>query len=121
MALDDLKYHFSALDEHLNAYLEDSVEYAKLKSFKLSMVLVTYVIKVLIIGIIAMLAFFVLSLAAASAMNEYLGNNHSGYLIVGLIYLVLGFLFYLFRKKMNKPILRGFSKHFFNNNDNEVL
>ncbi len=42
MAFEGLRQNISELDENVSSYVEHSIEYAKLKSFKISMVLVTY-------------------------------------------------------------------------------
>ena len=48
MAFEELKHDFSEIDKEVSAYVEHSLEYAKLKSFKISMVLVTYFAKVIL-------------------------------------------------------------------------
>ena len=113
MAFEELKHDFSEIDKEVSAYVEHSLEYAKLKSFKISMVLVTYFAKVVLVGIFAILTLLFLSLAASYAMGEAFDNLLYGFLIVGLIYFVLGLLGYLIRDRLNKPILRMFSKYYF--------
>ncbi len=113
MAFEELKHDFSEIDKEVSAYVEHSLEYAKLKSFKISMVLVTYFAKVILVGIFAILTLLFLSLAASYAMGEAFDNLLYGFLIVGLIYFVLGLLGYLIRNRLNKPILRMFSKYYF--------
>ncbi len=113
MAFEELKHDFSEIDKEVSAYVEHSLEYAKLKSFKISMVLVTYFAKVVLVGIFAILTLLFLSLAASYAMGEAFDNLLYGFLIVGLIYFVLGLLGYLIRNRLNKPILRMFSKYYF--------
>lgn len=113
MAFEELKHDFSEIDKEVSAYVEHSLEYAKLKSFKISMVLVTYFVKVLMIGTFALLTLLFLSVAASFALGEVLNNTLYGFLVVGAIYLVLAIIGYLFRDKVNKPILRVFSKYYF--------
>ena len=113
MAFEELKHDFSEIDKEVSAYVEHSLEYAKLKSFKISMVLVTYFAKVVLVGIFAILTLLFLSLAASYAMGEAFDNLLYGFLTVGLIYFVLGLLGYLIRDRLNKPILRMFSKYYF--------
>jgi len=113
MAFKELKYNISEIDDHFNSYVEESVEYAKLKSFKLSMVVVTYFAKLFIIGIIGLLALLLLSLAASLALGTVMDNTVYGFVVIGLIYIVLGIVCYVFRDKIHKPILRMFSKNFF--------
>jgi ABC-type multidrug transport system fused ATPase/permease subunit len=113
MAFKELKYNISEIDDHFNSYVEESVEYAKLKSFKLSMVVVTYFAKLFIIGIVGLLALLLLSLAASLALGTIVDNTMYGFVIMGLVYVLLGIVLYIFRDKVHKPILRMFSKNFF--------
>ena len=97
--------------------MEESVEYAKLKSFKLSMVIVTYFAKLFLLGIFGLLAIMLLSLALSLALGAMMDSMVYGFLIVGMVYFALGIVFYMFRNQVNKPILRVFSKHFFDDDD----
>ncbi|MBT8285092.1 MAG: hypothetical protein HKO75_06875 [Flavobacteriaceae bacterium] len=119
MVLNDLKYNISELDEHTNSYVKETVEYAKLKSFKLSMVIVTYFAKLFLLGIFGLLALMLLSLALSLALGTILNNTVYGFLIVGAVYLLLGVVFYLMRNSINRPILRIFSNHFFDDENDE--
>jgi hypothetical protein len=119
MALNELKYNISEIDEHIHSYVEESVEYAKLKSFKLSMVIVTYFAKLFFIGIIGLLALLLLSLAISLAIGSMLDNTIYGFLIVGLVYVVCGIVFFIYRDVVNKPILRAFSNQFFEDEEDE--
>ena len=113
MAFEELKHDFSEIDKEVSAYVEHSLEYAKLKSFKISMVLVTYFAKVVLIGVLAILTLLFLSLAASYALGEALANQLYGFLIIGLAYLLLALVGYFMRERLNKPILRMFSKYYF--------
>ncbi|NNJ88830.1 MAG: hypothetical protein HKP53_05465 [Eudoraea sp.] len=117
MAFNELKKNISEIDEHLHSYVEGSVEYAKLKGFKLSMVIVTYFAKIFFIGIIGLLALLLLSLAASLELGALLDNTVKGFLIVGLFYVLLGIIFFIFRRSIDKPILRTFSNHFFDEHE----
>ena len=113
MALDELKEHLSELDRHVHAYVEDSVEYIELKGFKYSMVLITFIIKLLIISILVLLALLLLSLFVAYYLSEQLGDGNYGFLILGAVYVLTGIVFYLLRHKLNKPLLKIFSNYYF--------
>ena len=47
------------------------------------------------------------------AIGESMGSDTGGFLVVALIYFVLGILAFAFRKKLEKPVLKSFSKHYF--------
>ncbi len=113
MAFEELKHDFSEIDKEVSAYVEHSLEYAKLKSFKISMVLVTYFAKVILVGAFAFLTLLFLSLAVSIALGEAFNNYLYGFLSVGLAYLLLAIIGYALREKLNKPILRMFSKYYF--------
>ncbi len=113
MALTELKEHLSELDRNVHAYVEDSMEYIELKGFKYSMVLIAFIIKILILSIFALLALLLLSFFAAYTLSEQMGLGNYGFLIIGLIYLLAGLVFYLLRDKLNKPLLRIFSTYYF--------
>ncbi|WP_297792772.1 hypothetical protein [uncultured Eudoraea sp.] len=113
MAFEGLRQNISELDKNVNAYFEHSIEYAKLKSFKISMVLVTYLAKVLMVGSIAVLALIFLSLAASFALGYAMDNTVYGFATIGILYLLFAIIGYLFRDRLNKPLLQLFSKYFF--------
>jgi hypothetical protein len=50
------------------------------------------------------------------ALGSAMGKPVYGYLIVGVFYVLLAVLIYVFRARIDKPILKKFSKHFFDNN-----
>jgi len=113
MAFEGLRQNISELDENVSSYVEHSIEYAKLKSFKISMVLVTFLAKVLLVGTIVILALIFLSLAASFALGYAMDNTIYGFAIIGFLYLLFAIIGYLFRDRLNKPLLQLFSKYFF--------
>ena len=115
MAFDELKKDLVEANADIKSYLEHSEEYLKLKAFKIFMVTVTSTTHALLIGLAMLLALFFLSIAISLAIGNALGKPVYGYLIVGAFYLLLSVLFYIFRDRIDRPILRKFSKHFFDN------
>lgn len=113
MALDEMKYHLSEMDKHIRAYVDDSLEYAELKAFRYSMVLVTYIVKMLVLSVLILLALLVLSIYAALYLSELMDRTYEGFVVIGGAYALLGVLFYLFRNRLNKPILKMFSSQYF--------
>lgn len=115
MAFEELKEQTDNIQEHAKGYIETSVEYYKLKGFKIFMKSTTMIVKVILI--VLGLTMFVLfcSLAGAFAIGEYLDSTALGFLIVGLFYLVLtGLLFSMRDRIVEGSILKSFSKIFFN-------
>ena len=77
------------------------------------MVLVTYFAKVILVGAFAFLTLLFLSLAVSIALGEVFNNYLYGFLTVGLVYFLLAIIGYALKDKLNKPILRIFSKYYF--------
>ena len=50
MAFDEMKHHLSALDKHVMAYIDDSLEYVELKGFKASMLMITFMVRSFLMG-----------------------------------------------------------------------
>ena len=115
MPLNELKQHFIELDEHLNTYVGDSVELIQLKGFKFSMLLVTHFAKLLLMGSVILGAILFLSLAVAFLIGEKIGSMYYGFLIVGLFYVVAALVCYGLRNRIEKPVLKMFSKNYFTN------
>lgn len=113
MAFEEMKHHLSELDKRVISYVDDSLEYIELRGFKISMVLVTSLVKFFIYGSIGLLFLLVMTTAAAIALSAVLGGYHWGFLAVAGLYLLLGMLVYVLRKNIDKVILRFFSEKFF--------
>jgi Zn-dependent protease with chaperone function len=113
MALKELKRDLTEADVDVRSYLENSEEYFKLKIFKALMRAVTALSHVMLIGAIGLLALFLLSLAASYAIGNAMDNTYQGFIMVGLFYVVVALLCYFFRDKLDRPLLRKFSKYYF--------
>ncbi len=113
MAFEELKEDLSDSQRAAREYIESTADYYKLKTFKFVMKAAIALTLVLLLGTLGLLALFFLSVAASAAIGNYLGNTTQGFVVVGGFYLVLCFLAYLFRSKLEGPVLRNFSKHYF--------
>ncbi|MDX1333803.1 MAG: hypothetical protein R3252_12290 [Robiginitalea sp.] len=113
MAFEELKNDLSDSQRAAREYIESTADYYKLKTFKFVMKAAIALTLVLLLGTLGLLALFFLSVAASAAIGNYLGNTTQGFVVVGGFYLVLCFLAYLFRSKLEGPVLRNFSKHYF--------
>lgn len=116
MAFEELKKDLVEANADIKSYLEHSEEYLKLRTFKVFVKSVTSMAHAVLIGLAFFLAFFFLSIAASLALGSVFGKPVYGYLIVGTFYVILSILLFIFRDKIDKPIIRTFSKHFFDNN-----
>lgn len=117
MAFKELKENVLEADVNIQEYLKSSEDYIKLKSFKVLMLCITYVSKVLIIGVLICMSLLIISFAVAFRLAQVLENTFYGFLIVGLFYVLIVMLVYFFRNKINGPLLRKFSNYYFINDD----
>lgn len=113
MAFKELKQDLWEAQDNVQSYLENSEKYVYLKSFKISMALVTEFAQIILVGALALLTLFILALGASFGLGQLLDNTFYGFLIVGAFILVVTIIAYLLRKKLNKPIIRKFSKSYF--------
>jgi len=113
MALEELKDNVSEVNQNVRGYLKNTEEYYKLKGFKIAMRSITSLVKILMLGSIALLSLFMLSFAFAHGIGQWLDNIFLGFLIMGIFYILLGWIAYMFRNKLDGRILRRFSEYFF--------
>ncbi|SDM09471.1 phage holin family protein [Kriegella aquimaris] len=113
MAFDDVKESLTEAEASIRSYVESSQEYYKLKGFKFLMRGITSFSKILMVGVVALLALLFLSFAASFGIGQALNNTFYGFLCVGLFYLLIGLLLYFLRHKLNKPLLKKFSEFYF--------
>ncbi len=113
MAFDEMKKDLMEADADIRSYLENSEEYIKLKIFKVLMGVLISGAQFMLVGALALLALFILSFAASFAIGQALESNFYGFIIIGGIYVVIAILCYVFRERLNEPLLRKFSKQYF--------
>ena len=90
-------------------YLKTSQEYYTLKAFQQLAYSFSLLCKMLIVGSLALLGIIFLMIF----LGEYIGNMSTGWLIVGGVLIALGFLIYIFRKYIDRTIIRKMSQNFF--------
>jgi len=113
MALEELKDNLSEVNHNVRDYLKNTEEYYKLKGFKIAMRSITSFVKILMLGSIALLSLFMLSFALAHGIGQWLDNIFLGFLIMGVFYILLGWIAYMLRNKLDGRILKKFSDYFF--------
>lgn len=113
MVFDELKENLSQIDEGLHSFIDSSREYYKLRTFKFLMKSATVLAKWVCLGFIALLALFILSIAASYGIGQLLNNTFYGFLCVGLFYVLVGIIFYLLRNRIDRPLLKKFSEYYF--------
>jgi len=113
MAFEDIKEQIDHVEEGVKSYVKNSLDFYKLQSFRSMMKGITMATKLLLIGSMAFIALLFLSLSAAFWVASILGSTAEGFLIVGGFYVLVGLIFFLMRKKVEKPLLKQFSKFYF--------
>ncbi|MGB5667299.1 MAG: hypothetical protein WBM53_10655 [Maribacter sp.] len=108
-----MKKDLMEADADVRSYLENSEEYIKLKIFKVLMGLITSGAQIMLVGAFALLALFILSFAASFAIGQALESDYYGFIIIGVVYVVIAILCYVLRDKINGPLLGKFSKQYF--------
>ena len=115
MAFDELKVGMEQIQEETKAYLESSVAYYKLWGFKVAMKSTSVIVKFLMIVLCLSMVLLFLSIAAAIAIGYALDNLAYGFLIVGGVYVLFTFIFFLLRDKIIEgQVMAKFSEIFFN-------
>ncbi len=115
MAFEELKEHSENIQEQAQAYIENTVAYYKLKSFKVAMKSMTMIVKKGLFFLCFLMVVLFSSIAGAFAIGQYLKNYALGFLIISGIYLVAtGILFLIKDKIVDRPLLEKFSEIFFN-------
>jgi ABC-type multidrug transport system fused ATPase/permease subunit len=113
MVIEELKENFVALDDDVRSYIEQNREYYQLKAFKIAMKGITSLTQMLFIGAIAILTVLLLAITVAIGIGQVMDNLFYGFLIVGLFFVVVSIMLYIFRDKIDRPVLRKFSEYYF--------
>jgi hypothetical protein len=113
MAFDELKKDLTEADVDVRSYIELSREYLELKIFKVLMRFLTSSLQAVLIGLGIVFVLFFLSLGASLAICEILDSYYLGFVLVGAFYVLISILLYIFRKRLNGPLLRKFSSFYF--------
>lgn len=114
MAFFNLTSHIDELNDNIRAYIKSMLEYYRLRVFKKAVQGSSLLIKLLIIGSIFLLFLGFLSIGVAIWIGNALGALSTGFFIIAGVYLIVFFIFLIFRKKLiDNPILRRVSKLIF--------
>lgn len=95
-------------------YVKATHQYLKLKIFQQLTLSLSLVTKVLAVGSLFFAGLVFLSIAAALEIGNALNSFALGFLIVGLVYIVLSLLIYKMRAKFNSIIIKNVGLKFFN-------
>ncbi|MCX7550086.1 hypothetical protein [Xanthomarina sp. F2636L] len=94
-------------------YIKSSHQYLKLKIFQQLTLSVSMITKLVAISLFVFLGLIFCAVAAAMAIGDALENLLLGYLIVGLLFMLIGVLIYLGRTTINKIVIQKMGSKFF--------
>ncbi|WP_439130239.1 hypothetical protein [Polaribacter sp.] len=94
-------------------YVDVSYKYSKLKVFQILTYSISSLTKLFLIGSLLSVGIIFMSIAGAIALGDYLNNTPLGYLLVGILLMIIGFFIYLLRKVIDKNIISKMSPQFF--------
>ena len=94
-------------------YVTKSYEYFKLKVFQQLSYTISMVGKALIIGAVLFIGLIFMAVAGAIAIGDALGHASLGYLIVGGLFMIVGFVIYQVRYLIDGKVINKFQTKFF--------
>jgi len=113
MFIDELQENASEAGKEIREWGEATAEYYRLKTFKISLKGLLFIMKGMILGTFAFLFLVFVSISGALALGRALGSVSQGFLLIGLAYLLAVILAYVFRKALDGPVLKKFSEYYF--------
>ncbi len=96
---------FESYKNILLAYLEDRVEIMQLTVVEKTSILTAKLITGIVIIALFMISFFFASIVLGLYLGEIYHSNFTGFLIVAAIYIGLSLFAFLFKRKLEKPII----------------
>lgn len=96
-------------------FLKKSHDYYKLKIFEQLTKSVSMMFKAFALGGLFLISLFFLAIALGLYIGEALENYTTGFLIVGLIFIIICVILFFKRKFIDKLVIQNISKSFFTN------
>lgn len=113
MGLEDVKENIGDLKQQAKEVFEANLRYYKLWGFKILMKSTTMMLKMFLLAIMLLIVTVFFSIALALGIGYWLDNFAYGFLIVGMIYLIVAIIVYKVQDTIVEgPILSKFSKVF---------
>lgn len=101
--------------KNMESFVKSSIDYHTLKLYKKTAKLLVSILKVSLLGSIALLFLFFASFGVAYLIGQSLDNLGYGFFIVAGFYVLIFILAAIFGKKqLEKIVLKSTSKNFFN-------
>ncbi|MHA3788513.1 competence protein [Flavobacterium hauense] len=113
MAFEEIKENAEDLKQEVKKLIDVNLRYYKLWGFKILMKSTTTMLKLFLLAVMLMIVTIFFSIAAALGIGYWLDNFAYGFLIVGVIYLVMAIVVYYVQDKIVEgPMLSRFSRIF---------
>lgn len=113
MAFEEIKENAEDLKQEVKNLIDTNLRYYKLWGFKIVMKSTTMMLKLFLLAVMLTIVTVFFSIALALGIGYWLDNFAYGFLIVGLIYLILAILVYYVQDKIVEgPMLSRFSRIF---------
>jgi ABC-type multidrug transport system fused ATPase/permease subunit len=113
MAFEEIKENAEDLKQEVKNLIETNLNYYKLWGFKIVMKSTTMMLKLFLLAVMLTIVTVFFSIALALGIGYWLDNFAYGFLIVGLIYLILAIVVYYVQDKIVEgPMLSRFSRIF---------
>lgn len=113
MAFEEIKENAEDLKHEVKKLIDVNLRYYKLWGFKILMKSTTTMLKLFLLAVMLMIVTIFFSIAAALGIGYWLDNFAYGFLIVGVIYLVMAIVVYYVQDKIVEgPMLSRFSRIF---------
>ncbi|MFL1012446.1 hypothetical protein [Flavisericum labens] len=94
-------------------YLESSYKYFKLKIFEQLTISVGMVLKIMLIGGLALIGVSFMAVALAFSIGRAFNSLSLGFVSTGILFLILSLILFRLRKHINNYVIKKLSKKFF--------
>ena len=94
-------------------YFKKTQEYYKLKVFQVLSITMGILLKAFVIGSLLLLGFIFLIIAGTLSLGEYMGSNILACLVIAAALIVIGFVLFLLRSKLDNLVIKKLSKKYF--------
>ncbi|WP_115462432.1 hypothetical protein [Winogradskyella aurantiaca] len=96
--------------ENAQTYAKHTEAYVKLQIFKHIGVLMTFLIKILVIGGLFLTALLFLSVSLMVLLSDWIGSLAGACALVGALFVIAGTIIYVNRKSIDKKVLINLSE-----------
>lgn len=101
-------------------YIQNGVDRIKLKTAEKTSLVIANIIAVTIVTVVLLLFLVFVSIAGAYALSAWIGRPWAGFLIVGIIYLLIGIIVWKGRERMIRvPVMNNILEQLFKNKDED--